>query len=104
MTALFRVLRRAAAALARWLLRQLLRLRQRRDLRNRRRLRQSGFVLPTTTLLLLVVSLSVGAMLLRSYDQAAQTIGDRQQQAVVNAASPAVDRARAKLDYLFDRR
>ncbi|MGF1512109.1 MAG: hypothetical protein ACFB5Z_00205 [Elainellaceae cyanobacterium] len=69
-----------------------------------RRPTELGFILPTTTLLLLIVSLSVGAMVLRAYDQAAGTGRDRQRQVVVNAASPAADRAKAKLDYLFDRR
>ncbi|MGB3616060.1 MAG: hypothetical protein WBA10_19870, partial [Elainellaceae cyanobacterium] len=70
----------------------------------RRNSASAGFVLPTTTMLLLVVSLSIGAMVLRAYDQTAQTSSDRQRQAIVNAASPAVDRAKAKLDYLLDRR
>ncbi|MEO0407962.1 MAG: hypothetical protein AAF289_11480, partial [Cyanobacteria bacterium P01_A01_bin.135] len=64
----------------------------------------AGFVLPATTLLLLLVFLCVGAITLRAYDQASQATRDRQQQAVVNAASPAIDRAKAKLNHLLDRR
>lgn len=70
----------------------------------RRQPTSAGFVLPTTTMLLLVVSLSIGAMVLRAYDHTAQTSSDRQRQEIENAASPAIDRAKAKLDYLLDRR
>lgn len=86
-----RVVRRAIA----WLLRQLfgIRLQYQRS--------QLGFVLPTTILMLLVVSLAVGAITLRTYERTQQTIGSRQQQMVYNIATPALDRARAKFEYLF---
>ncbi len=104
----YRRLKRGAIATASSAAKGLLRVLYRRQLgRGGLRKRQPfdlGFVLPTTAMLLVVVSLSVGAMVLRAYDQTVQAGGDRQQQAVVNAASPAVDRAKAKLDYLFDRR
>ncbi|MEO0406217.1 MAG: hormogonium polysaccharide biosynthesis protein HpsA [Cyanobacteria bacterium P01_A01_bin.135] len=63
---------------------------------------QAGFILPTVVLLLLVVSLTVGSITLRTFTRTSQAIGDRQQQIIYNAASPAIDRARAKLEYLFN--
>ena len=65
------------------------------------RLAQSGFILPTVVLLLLVVSLTVGSITLRTFTRTTQAIGDRQQQVIANAASPAIDRAKAKIEYLF---
>jgi hypothetical protein len=61
-------------------------------------------VLPTTVLLLLVLTLTVGSIGLRTYTRAQQTIGERQQRVIYNAATPAIDRAKAKLEYLFDAR
>ena len=63
---------------------------------------QAGFILPTVVLLLLVVSLTVGSITLRTFTRTSQAIGDRQQQIIYNAATPAIDRARAKLEYLFN--
>lgn len=65
-------------------------------------LSRAGFVLPTTVLLLLVVTLTVGSIGYRTYTRTQQTIGERQQRVVYNAATPAVDRARSKLEFLFD--
>ena len=65
--------------------------------------RAGGFVLPTTILLLLVVSLSVGAISYRSFSRTNDTIADRQQRVVYNTATPAIDRAKAKLEYMFNR-
>lgn len=62
----------------------------------------SGFVLPTTILLLLVVSLTVGAMVFRAYNYTNLVMGSSQQRVIYNAATPAIDRARAKLENLFD--
>jgi hypothetical protein len=62
-----------------------------------------GFILPTTILLLLVVSLSIGAITYRSFSRTNETIADRQQRVVYNAATPAIDRAKAKLEYMFNR-
>jgi hypothetical protein len=63
---------------------------------------RSGFVLPTTVLLLLVLTLTVGSIGFRTYTRTQQTIGERQQRVIFNAATPAIDRARAKLEFLFD--
>ena len=78
-----------------WILRQLFRIR----LYSHRT--QAGFVLPTTILLLLVVTLAVGTISLRTYQRTQNVIGAREQQIVYNIATPALDRARAKFEYLF---
>jgi hypothetical protein len=62
---------------------------------------RAGFVLPTTILLLLVVSLTVGSIALRTYNRTAEAASERQQRVIYNAATPAIDRAKAKLEYLF---
>jgi hypothetical protein len=62
----------------------------------------AGFILPTTILLLLVVTLTVGAITLRAVDRNTQVIANTQQKVIYNAATPAIDRARAKIEFLFD--
>ena len=62
----------------------------------------SGFVLPTTVLLILVVSLSVGALTYRAFTRNTQVITQNQQRVIYNAATPAIDRARSKLEFMFD--
>ncbi|HEY9658865.1 MAG TPA: hypothetical protein V6C65_10465, partial [Allocoleopsis sp.] len=79
-----------------WLFRNLLLLGRRPALS------KAGFVLPTTVLLLLVVLLTVGSIGYRSFTRTTQTIGERQQRVIYNAATPTIDRAKAKLEYLFD--
>lgn len=69
--------------------------------RQRRRWAQSGFVFPTTVLLLLVVALTASALTYRAYSRSTQAILERQQQVITNATTPAIDRAKAKLDYLL---
>ena len=68
------------------------------------RANQAGFVLPTTVLLLLVVSLTVGSLSFRAFSRSAAVIAEREQQVVYGAATPAIDRAKAKLEYLFDKK
>ncbi|HEY9645712.1 MAG TPA: hypothetical protein V6C88_05040, partial [Chroococcidiopsis sp.] len=92
-----RVIHSLTKGLANWLLRGLLVI-GRQPL-----LARSGFVLPTTVLLLLVLTLTVGSIGYRTYSRAQQTIGERQQRVIYNAATPAIDRAKAKLEFLFDR-
>ncbi|MBW4466038.1 MAG: hormogonium polysaccharide biosynthesis protein HpsA [Pegethrix bostrychoides GSE-TBD4-15B] len=70
----------------------------------RRPASQAGFVLPTTILLLLVVVLTVGAIGYRTFTRSQQAIVDRQQQVVSNAATPVIDRARSKIEFLLDSR
>lgn len=65
------------------------------------RANQAGFVLPTTVLLLLILTLTVSALSVRSFSRSAQVIAGREQQTIDNVAAPAVDRAKAKLEYLF---
>ncbi|PZV15632.1 MAG: hypothetical protein DCF22_06760 [Leptolyngbya sp.] len=85
--------RRLTKAMVNWLLRTVFLL--------NRRPRVAGFVLPTTVFLILVVSLTVGALTFRSFNSTTRTIGNVQSRQIYNAATPAIDRARSKLDYLF---
>ncbi len=62
---------------------------------------KAGFVLPTTVLLLLMVSLTVGAMSYRTFSRTSQTIAYRNQQVIDSLAAPAIDRAKAKIEFLF---
>ncbi|ASC70331.1 uncharacterized protein XM38_012690 [Halomicronema hongdechloris C2206] len=67
------------------------------------RLARSGFVLPTTTLLLLLIVLTAGALTFRSLGRSGQIIAQREQKVIVNAATPAIDRAKAKIEFLFNK-
>ncbi|MBO3459786.1 hormogonium polysaccharide biosynthesis protein HpsA [Aetokthonos hydrillicola Thurmond2011] len=67
----------------------------------RRRYLQSGFVLPTTVMVLLVVTLVVTTIIFRTFTRTSQVISERQQQVIYNSATPAIDRAKSKLEYLF---
>lgn len=62
---------------------------------------KNGFVLPTAALLLVVMSLLISALLFRSVNRTNQVVGQREEKVIYNAASPAIDRAKAKLEYLF---
>lgn len=63
--------------------------------------RVRGFVLPTAVLVILVVTITVGALLIRSLNRTTQVAGQRQDLEVVNQATPAIERAKSKLEYLF---
>jgi hypothetical protein len=91
-----RMVRSFTKGLINWLLRSLL------VLGKQPRWTKAGFVLPTTVMLLLVVTLTVGAIGFRTFTRTQQTIGERQQRVIYNAATPAIDRAKAKLEFLFD--
>ncbi len=82
--------------LMKWLLRSLL-IMGRRD-----RLSRSGFVLPTVIMVSLVIVLLTTAILLRSFERSKNASNVRVNQVVLNAAAPAIDRARAKIDALFN--
>ncbi|MBE7385371.1 MAG: hypothetical protein F6J95_028725 [Leptolyngbya sp. SIO1E4] len=69
----------------------------------RRRTAEAGFVFPTTVLLVLMVTLTAGALTYRAYSRSSQVAVERQQQVIVNAGTPAVDRSKAKLEYLMNR-
>ncbi|MBM0743268.1 hypothetical protein JOY44_16890 [Phormidium sp. CLA17] len=85
--------RRLSKTLVNWLLRTVFLL--------NRQPRNAGFVLPTTVFLILVVSLTVGALTFRAFNSTTRTIGNVKSREIYNAATPAIDRARSKLDYLF---
>ncbi|WP_373533620.1 hormogonium polysaccharide biosynthesis protein HpsA [Microcoleus sp.] len=59
----------------------------------------AGFVLPTVTMVLLVVILLTVAITLRSFDRANTARNVRVNQQVLAAATPAIDRAKAKIQY-----
>lgn len=62
---------------------------------------RAGFVLPTTALLLLMVTLTAGALSFRTFSRTQSVIAQREQEVIVGAATPAIDRAKAKIEYLF---
>jgi hypothetical protein len=62
---------------------------------------QEGFILPTVTLLLLILSLVVGLLIFRTFNRTEQVSGERKQKVIYNYATPAIDRAKAKIEYLF---
>ncbi|MDZ8109993.1 MAG: hormogonium polysaccharide biosynthesis protein HpsA [Nostoc sp. DedQUE12a] len=79
-----------------WLLRTIFLTRRRRTPAN------AGFVLPTVAMVTLVVVLLTTAILFRSFERAKNASNVRVNEAVLNAATPAIDRARAKLDALIE--
>lgn len=90
--------------LSRWLRRKLKAVQGRRgNPAERLRLGRSGFVLPTAVLVVLVLTMTVGALTMRTLNRTTQVAGERQDVQVLNAATPALDRAKAKLEYLFSR-
>jgi hypothetical protein len=62
----------------------------------------AGFVLPTVTMVLLVVILLTVAITLRSFDRANTARNVRVSQQVLAAATPALDRAKAKIQFMLD--
>jgi len=62
----------------------------------------AGFVLPTVTMVLLVVILLTIAITLRSFDRANMARNVRVNQQVLAAATPAIDRAKAKIQFLLE--
>ncbi|WNC44104.1 hormogonium polysaccharide biosynthesis protein HpsA [Thermosynechococcus sp. GLH187] len=60
-----------------------------------------GFVLPTAVIVLVVLTLTVAALMIRTLNRTAEVGGQRQTTQVLNATAPAIDRARAKLEYFF---
>ncbi|MCW5313720.1 hypothetical protein GTQ43_07840 [Nostoc sp. KVJ3] len=78
-----------------WILRTISGTRRRRNSEN------AGFLLPTVAMVVLVVVLLTTAILFRSFERSKNASNVRVNQAVLNAAAPALDRARAKLDKLF---
>ena len=92
---LWRSFNALANALLNWVLRSF-RVHKRRSSQS-----QAGFVLPTVVMVLLVVALLTTAIVIRSFDRSKNASNYRVDQAVLNAATPALDRARAKIERLF---
>ncbi|MEG4498946.1 hormogonium polysaccharide biosynthesis protein HpsA [Microcoleus sp. F10-C6] len=90
-----RVTRSGAKRLMRAMLRSLM------AMGRRARLPVAGFVLPTVTMVLLVVILLTVAITLRSFDRANTARNVRVNQQVLAAATPALDRAKAKIEYML---
>ncbi len=65
--------------------------------------RNSGFILPTATLLVIVAFLIMISLLARTANRVAQVSGQRERVAVEGPSSESVDRARAKIEYMFTR-
>ncbi|MEO0853227.1 MAG: hypothetical protein AAFY15_06955, partial [Cyanobacteria bacterium J06648_11] len=63
---------------------------------------QRGFVMPVAILISLVLALVGATVVTRSLNRGQQASGERARQVVNNEVRQAVDRARAKLDYLFN--
>ena len=78
-----------------WLLRTIFGTQRRRGSVN------AGFILPTVAMVTLVVVLLTTAILFRSFERSKNASNVRVNEAVLNAASPAIDRARAKIDALL---
>jgi type II secretory pathway pseudopilin PulG len=70
-------------------------------IRHQSRSAQAGFVLPTVTMVILVVVLLTTAIVIRSFDRAKNARNYRVDEAVMAASAPAIERATAKLDTLF---
>ncbi|MCF2147368.1 hormogonium polysaccharide biosynthesis protein HpsA [Desmonostoc muscorum LEGE 12446] len=79
-----------------WLLRTIFLTRRQRTSAN------AGFILPTVAMVTLVVVLLTAAILFRSFERSKNASNVRVNEAVLNAATPAIDRARAKLDALIE--
>ncbi|NEQ21340.1 MAG: hypothetical protein F6K28_19375, partial [Microcoleus sp. SIO2G3] len=62
---------------------------------------KAGFVLPTVVMVLLVVILLTTVIVIRSFDRSKNISNYRVNQEVLNAALPALDRAKAKIEALF---
>lgn len=63
---------------------------------------EAGFVLPTAILALAIIGLLVGALVFRASERTLEVIGERQSTEIFNAATPAIERAKAKLAFLFE--
>lgn len=96
---LISVPQRIASAIATWFIRRA--VRAKRGYRRSGQWSNAGFVLPTAVLLTLVVALTVGALTFRTFSRTSDVITERQQRVIQNAATPAIDRAKAKIEQLF---
>ncbi|BAY88577.1 MULTISPECIES: hormogonium polysaccharide biosynthesis protein HpsA [unclassified Tolypothrix] len=78
-----------------WLLRAIFTTRRKRGSVN------AGFVLPTVAMVALVVVLLTTAILFRSFERSKNASNVRVNEIVLRASAPALDRAKSKLDKLF---
>jgi hypothetical protein len=78
-----------------WLLRNLFVTKKRRSSAN------AGFVLPTVAMVAIVVVLLTTAILFRSFERSKNASNVRVNEVVMRATSPAIDRAKAKIEQLF---
>jgi hypothetical protein len=90
-----RILRRTTKNLIRLFLKIILKSQRRRNLKNQ------GFVLPTTTMVILVVMLLTMAIVFRSFERAKHAHNTKINQTVINAATPAIDRGKAKINQML---
>ena len=72
--------------------------RRARRANRRARIFSSGFVLPTVAMVIMVVVLLTTAIMLRSFDRSKNASNVRVNQVVFNAAAPALDRAKSKIE------
>ena len=99
---LFRSIRIAFQRMTRRTMRSLFRVWMR--INRQDRYGRAGFVLPTVTMVLLVVVLLTITIMLRSMDRAKMAQYRRVDEQVLQAATPALDRAKAKIEYLLSRK
>ncbi|MFO5437826.1 MAG: hypothetical protein ACLBM4_03940 [Dolichospermum sp.] len=78
-----------------WLLRNVFRTQKKQQLTN------AGFVLPTVIMVSLVVVLLTTAMMLRSFNRLENANNVRVNESVMNIATPAIDRGKAKISKLL---
>lgn len=64
--------------------------------------RQRGFVIPVAILITLILALVAATVTTRALNRGQQATGERSRQAVDSEVREALDRARSKLDYLFN--
>ena len=96
---LFRSIRIAFQRMTRRTMRSLFRVWMR--INRQDRYGRAGFVLPTVVMVLLVVVLLTITIMLRSMDRAKMAQYRRVDEQVLQAATPALDRAKAKIEYLL---
>ena len=77
-------------------------VRARKVIAHRTGLENYGFVLPTVTMVMLAVVLLSTAILFRSFDRAEVARNVKINQATLAAATPALDRAKAKIEEIFN--
>ncbi len=63
--------------------------------------KSKGFILPTIAIVVLVFALVVGSIIFRSANRTEQVVNERQKQIVDTATTPAIQRAKAKIEGLF---